>query len=735
MKNKLRILLVEDIADDAELIARQLQRAELHFEWRCVETRSDFLEQLHGFTPHLILSDYKLPGFDGLAALAIVREECPDTPFILVSGFLGEELAVEAMRNGATDYVLKERLWAVVPAVRRALGEIDERTKHRLLQQLSRESELEVKRTNELLRARDEQFAQITEGIREVFWITDITKKEMVYVSPGYEKIWGRTCESLLDNPQDWMNAIHPEDKQRVLDAALKKQIRGDYDEVYRIVRPDGAIRWIQDRAFPVRNAAGEIYRVSGIAEDITVRKEAEEALRESEDRFRTLFEYAPIGISLHDAGGKYIQVNRAYQKMAGYTEHELRERGVKGITHPEDVAEGRRLFGELLERKREYYQREKRYLKKGDEIIWAHSTASAVRYPDGKLRYIISMVEDVTERHLAEAKNAAILNAIPDFMLRVSRDGTVLDCKVPKLASFGITAEEYIGQNLFKRFGSRAKHPARHLQQALQNSLKSTLQTSEVQVFGFKLPLENGLHDFEARAVASGKNEVLAIVRDITEQRRLEKEVLEISEREQRRIGHDLHDELGQFLGAIAWKVKMLEQTLDENSNPLLPSVREIVSMVNNAIRQTRDLAKGLDPVGLVSEGLISALKQLARDTEKVFQIPCSHNCDESIPRLDRATGVQLYRIANEAVHNCVKHAKASRIQITVSQEPGRIILAIKDNGTGFHLESRIGAGLGLHIMQYRARSLGGYLEVRATQRRGKLFGPSQQQRRNIAE
>jgi signal transduction histidine kinase len=156
-----------------------------------------------------------------------------------------------------------------------------------------------------------------------------------------------------------------------------------------------------------------------------------------------------------------------------------------------------------------------------------------------------------------------------------------------------------------------------------------------------------------------------------------------------------------------------MLEQTLDENSNPLAPSVREIVSMVNNAIRQTRDLAKGLDPVGIVSDGLVSALKQLARETEEIFQVSCSSSCDESIPQLDRAIKVQLYRIAKEAVHNCAKHAKASRIQITVSQEPGRIILAVKDNGTGFHLESRLGAGLGLHIIQYRARSLGGYLEI----------------------
>ncbi|MEO5801925.1 MAG: PAS domain S-box protein [Verrucomicrobiota bacterium] len=823
MKNKLRILLIEDIVDDAELITRQLLRSGLNFEWRCVDSEAAFLRELEGFTPHLILSDYKLPKFDGLTALSIARKQYPEIPFILVSGFLGEELAVEAMRSGAADFVLKERLWTVAPAVQRALREAEERSKRRLSQQAARESELkfsaltetlpaiifihqdgalqyvnamaeailgyskvefaaknlleivppefrklvselvlpthraetqpastrcefqvvtregklkwldcvvtaiafggqpavlgaafdidEQKRTNELLRARDEQFEQITGCIREVFWITDAAKNEMVYVSPGYEEIWGRTCESLRATPQDWVDAIHPEDQQRVLRAATQKQICGDYDEVYRVVRPDGSIRWIQDRAFPVRNAVGEIYRVSGIAEDITVRKEAEEALRESEDRFRTLFEYAPIGIALHNAKGAYLQTNQTYQKMVGYTGEELSRVGVKKITHPEDVAEGQRLFGELLQGKRDFYRREKRYLKKDGEIIWAHSTASAVRHPTGKLRYIVSMVEDVTERRLAEIKNRAILNAIPDFILRVGSNGTVLDCKVPKIANFGIKPEEYIGQNIFERFSPEKSR--QHIGQALQSFLKNALQTSEVQVLGFKMIVKGGLHDFEARAVASGKDEVLAIIRDTTEQSRLEKEVLEISEREQRRIGHDLHDELGQFLGAIAWKAKMLEQTLDENSNALAPSVTEIVKMVNQAIRQTRDLAKGLDPVGIVSDGLVSALKQLARDTEEAFSISCSSNGDESFPHLDQTKGVQLYRIAKEAVHNCLRHANADRIQIQLTQEMGRIILTVKDTGVGFRLDSAANAGLGFHIMQYRARSIGGYLEI----------------------
>ena len=108
------------------------------------------------------------------------------------------------------------------------------------------------------------------ELIEEVFWLTNPEKTKILYISPGYESIWGRSCESLYISPRTWLEAIHSEDRGRVLEVALTKQVSGEYDEKYRIVRPDGSIRWIRDRAFPVKNEAGNVYRIAGIAEDIT---------------------------------------------------------------------------------------------------------------------------------------------------------------------------------------------------------------------------------------------------------------------------------------------------------------------------------------------------------------------------------------------------------------------------------------------------------------------------------
>ena len=105
------------------------------------------------------------------------------------------------------------------------------------------------------------KFRQLAENINEVFWITSPGKQQMVYVSPAYERIWGRTCDSLYRAPRSWLEAIHPEDRAHILEAATTKQETGEYHETYRIVRPDGMVRWIHDQAFPVRDAEGKVYR------------------------------------------------------------------------------------------------------------------------------------------------------------------------------------------------------------------------------------------------------------------------------------------------------------------------------------------------------------------------------------------------------------------------------------------------------------------------------------------
>lgn len=146
----------------------------------------------------------------------------------------------------------------------------------------------ERKQAELALQESENQFRQLAENIEQVFWMVDLTQQSFIYISPAYEITWGRSVQSAYDSPTDWLNAVHPEDYQRILDAS-RKQIRGKYDEEYRIIRPNGEVRWIHDRAFPVRNEKGSVYRIAGIAEDITERKQAKEALKKRERYLKAL--------------------------------------------------------------------------------------------------------------------------------------------------------------------------------------------------------------------------------------------------------------------------------------------------------------------------------------------------------------------------------------------------------------------------------------------------------------
>lgn len=262
MPQILRILMVEDNPLDAELALRELRQEGFEPHWRRVDTESDFLAALH---PNLdiILSDFKMPQFDGLQALRLLVDRGHETPFIIVSGTIGEDIAVEAIKLGATDYLLKDRLARLGPAVKRALDQ------HRV--------RLAQKQVVGALRESEDRFRQLAENIKEVIWMSNPTTNQILYVNPAYEIIWGRSRDALYRSAQVWLDFIHPEDQARIRGAALLRQGAGEYNETYRIVRPDGTIRWIRDRAYPVRDGLGKIYRIVGVAEDFTDQKMMEE--------------------------------------------------------------------------------------------------------------------------------------------------------------------------------------------------------------------------------------------------------------------------------------------------------------------------------------------------------------------------------------------------------------------------------------------------------------------------
>jgi PAS domain S-box-containing protein len=408
MHKLLSVLLVEDSAADAELLLHELTSGGYDVTSVRVETAEDMRTALELGTWDLVLSDYSLPTFSAPAALAVLHDTTIDIPFLIVSGTIGEETAVAALKAGASDFLVKGRLARLVPAIERELREASTRRARRVLEEQLRESQarsayaldaagagvwefdlatnatrwterisvmlglpptpietdldgfrehvhpedvprlnaalaraidagapyhvefraatadptprwisstgqvirnangtptgmmgisLDVthdKRAERHLRESEERFRLITETISEVFWIADADFQQLVYVSPAYEQIWGRALDS--DEPQSLYAAIHPEDRARIRDA-VNSRTRGPFEREYRIVRPDGQIRWIWERGFPVRAADGSVRQYVGAAQDVTQRVEAEHARHAAKQRMRFALEASRVGI------------------------------------------------------------------------------------------------------------------------------------------------------------------------------------------------------------------------------------------------------------------------------------------------------------------------------------------------------------------------------------------------------------------------------------------------------
>lgn len=260
----LRVLLLEDSLLDAELTLACLEEGGLQVEAVRVDTRPDFLRELSQCLD-LILADYSLPGFDGFSALELAQTSCPDVPFIFVTGALGEELAIDTLKRGATDYVLKDRLERLAPAVHRALRE--------------REAKRERARLEQALRTSEQRYRCLVEAISQVVWTTD-AEGNVVEDMLGWREITGKPPESTLG--LRWLEDLHPEDRERVrltwLDAC---ETRSPYCCEYRILGRDGQYRHFASRGVPLLGEDGQVREWVGLCTDITERKRSEEQLRQ----------------------------------------------------------------------------------------------------------------------------------------------------------------------------------------------------------------------------------------------------------------------------------------------------------------------------------------------------------------------------------------------------------------------------------------------------------------------
>jgi PAS domain S-box-containing protein len=406
----------------------------------------------------VILATWKSGGKAGLIAMGagMLALFAVDFHHAARPGTIGWDLGIYVVVSGLLIFL--------IGVVRDTMANLERCVKAR---DLAREQEIsDRKQSEERLYKSVQQFRQLAENITDVFWMRDLEATRMAYVSPAYEKIWGRSCQRLYQSTEAWLEAIHPEDRARVESTMWKQPPAGENLQEYRIITPDGTLRWIRDRAFPIRDSSGKVIRVVGIAEDIT-------------------------------------------------------------------------------------------------------------------------------ERH------------------------------------------------------------------------------------------------------------------------RLEREILEISDREQARMGQDLHDGLCQKLVSIAFDNNALEKRLAARQQAEVAMARQMGDLLDDAITEARALSHGLFPVQLEADGLHLALQQLVAAVNARGRVQCRLDCQQAVRLSDNAVAIHLYRIAQEAVNNALKHSQGTSLSIQLKMVDGRIELNISDDGVGIPVVPRSAGGMGMHTMNYRARTIGGSLTI----------------------
>jgi len=533
MATPLQVLIVEDSENDALLLELELQRAGYETMCHRVDTAAAMTAALAGQRWDLVIADYVMPLFNGLAALALVREKGVDLPFIIVSGHITEDTAVAAMKAGAHDYVMKDKLARLGPAVERELREAEVRRQRR----------------------RTEETLKVEHAITRIM----ANASSLEEASPGIVQL-------LIDGLEvDFGGLWMLDEKRQVLEPFVL-------------------------------------------------------SLRVSSPQFQP-----------------FLQESRRLSFSLGT--------GVPGAVW----AQKRAVWLTDIAQENNLPRR---------DVAVTAGLKSAMAFPIQRAGGLIGVLEFFTVQ-------------------RMEHD--------PNLLNMMTAIGSELGQFIQRR---RAEDDLRRAHDELEMRIQQ--RTAELKTTNDKLQAS------------------------ITERKRLEHELLEITEKERRRIGLDLHDDLGQKLSGIALMIKGLELRLAKQDSTIAKEAGKIHTLVQQAMSHASDLAHDLATLDRKGSDLPAALKDLAEHARELFAITCRFKVDGEIPPLEPHTVGELYKIAQEAVTNAIKHGKAKKVGISLANGSERLVLTIQNDGLPFPDLQSHSTGMGLRIMNYRASLIGASLEVK---------------------
>ena len=559
--------------------------------------------------------------------------------------------------------------------------------------------------------------------------ITFVSKRALeLYGSEHAEELLGR-------NPLEF---FAPEDQekflanlQRTLDEGIARDVE------YTFMRRDGSRLAGEGSAAVIRDISGKTTGLVATVRDITGRKQAEEALRASEERFRSYFEQGLIGMAVSLPDRRWIQVNDRYCDMLGYSREELLGMKWSDLTHPDDLERNLIPLNRALAGESEHHTLEKRFIRKDGSIMYATVFARCFRRQDGSVDHFLSLVEDITERKrsqeaLAESekKYRLLIETTGTGYVILDGQGRIIDANAEYLRISGHrTLEEILGRTVVEWTAPYdVDRNAKEVEKCYRKGFVRQLEIDYVYPDGKIISI-----DINATCLdTEDGRRIVCLCRDITERRQaqeaLERErqslwrMLQASDHERQIISYDIHDGLAQYLAAATMQFQSHDALRENSPDEAKKAYGTAVELVRLAHSESRRLINEVRPPVIDENGIETAISHLVHEQRRRGGPKIESHCDVQFGRLPAILENAIYRIAQEALSNACKHSESKKVTVTMTQEGQDVRLEVRDWGIGFDPESVEKGHFGVEGIRQRVRLLGGRLTIESTPGSGTL-------------
>lgn len=731
------ILLIEDSAADARLIEEYLHGDDIVH----VTTLRDALATLAQKSYDAIILDLHLPDGIGMSLVRKVRDHAPHQPIIVLTGSLSQEHhGLGTIAIGAQEFLNKNGL--TPERLRTSVAYAIERAK--------------VERA---LSESEERFAQFADNTDSVMWLFKADGTQMIWVNPAYERVWGRSRDRAIANPREMINGIHPDDRERVR-TAWEGLASGEapYDERYRIVRPDNIVRWIHDRGFTVRDAQGAIYRVGGVARDITELREAEAAAQRSSQRLTNILDTAGEGIYGLDERGCIQFANPAAARILGYPAEMLIGKDSHSLFHGKkedgtpNPVEDCPIYNVLHDGTSRRVERDTFWTREGKPI--AVHYVMTPRIENGVVVGGVVVFTDITERLRAEetargaqARFRVTFDHSAQLIMLTDAQGRILEVNQTLLLTIGQPLEKLQGMYAWEvpRLGGTEEDRLR-----FEGALATLLHDTDIRL-EYQRDLDGHAMwlDVVARPIkdAAGKvTEVLWEARDITELRaaQLQLEAANEKLRDGQRFRVQLLNNIAHDMSTPLMVLQLRLDSIDETSpdSDTYELEAKTLDVLRAQAHQLATLTRDLRDVSLMEAGTLrlrlkdidlASLAKVAADSIRQIADPNSVRIDFEAHGATPIRGdeTRLQQVATNLLSNAVKFSPAGGVvTVRVTRRDGEAHLEVEDNGPGIPTEAlprlfrpfsqvhkdtdvKKGTGLGLYIVKGIAEAHGGRIEV----------------------